>query len=218
MQSVDMFSVVRSSALGWTHEWNFAAVSHVVLIQRFMSHVNAGWHSVLGWKSGTRSRAEYVDGGFGWQVWSISFKITQIHNPGWLVLDLISLPHLYFCFSILIFSWCRYCIVLFAGIAAEGLVYGEAEGGESDENLYKGIISGLRPPWGPGKVSSFYLCMMFLSAFIFIRYPIQTRLVDIFVFILPVVAKCCGHSWVLRSLSKFCLSLFSTRNLDLNCC
>lgn len=50
------------------------------------------------------------------------------------------------------FVRCRYCIVLFAGIAAEGLVYGEAEGGESDENLYKGIISGLRPPWGPGRV------------------------------------------------------------------
>lgn len=48
----------------------------------------------------------------------------------------------------------RYCIVLFAGIAAEGLVYGEAEGGESDENLYKGIISGLRPPWGPGRMSN----------------------------------------------------------------
>ncbi|KAG0577966.1 hypothetical protein KC19_5G195200 [Ceratodon purpureus] len=48
----------------------------------------------------------------------------------------------------------RYSIVLFAGIAAEGLVYGEAEGGESDENLYKGIISGLRPPWGPGRMSN----------------------------------------------------------------
>jgi len=48
----------------------------------------------------------------------------------------------------------RYCIVLFAGIAAEGLVYGEAEGGESDENLYKAIISGLQPPWGPSKMSN----------------------------------------------------------------
>lgn len=48
----------------------------------------------------------------------------------------------------------RYCIVLFAGIAAEGLVYGEAEGGESDENLYKAIIGGLRPPWSPGKMSN----------------------------------------------------------------
>jgi len=27
---------------------------------------------------------------------------------------------------------------LFAGIAAEALVYGEAEGGENDENLFKG--------------------------------------------------------------------------------
>ncbi|KAF3954523.1 hypothetical protein CMV_020147 [Castanea mollissima] len=30
----------------------------------------------------------------------------------------------------------RYCMVLFAGIAAEALVYGEAEVGENDENLF----------------------------------------------------------------------------------
>ncbi len=41
---------------------------------------------------------------------------------------------------------------MFAGIAAEALVYGDAEGGENDENLYKALISQLRPPWGPGKV------------------------------------------------------------------
>ncbi|GKV44229.1 hypothetical protein SLEP1_g51427 [Rubroshorea leprosula] len=29
----------------------------------------------------------------------------------------------------------RYCMVLFAGIAAEALVYVEAEGGENDENV-----------------------------------------------------------------------------------
>ncbi|KAL4336895.1 hypothetical protein AHAS_Ahas12G0055900 [Arachis hypogaea] len=33
----------------------------------------------------------------------------------------------------------RYCMVLFAGIAAEALVYGEAEGGENDENLFRNI-------------------------------------------------------------------------------
>ncbi|CAM6039580.1 unnamed protein product [Sphagnum compactum] len=47
-----------------------------------------------------------------------------------------------------------YCIVVFAGIAAEALVYGDAEGGENDENLYKALISQLRPPWGPGKMSN----------------------------------------------------------------
>ncbi|KMZ59333.1 hypothetical protein ZOSMA_69G00290 [Zostera marina] len=40
----------------------------------------------------------------------------------------------------------RYCMVLYAGIAAEALVYGEAEGGENDENLFKSICVLLRPP------------------------------------------------------------------------
>ncbi|KAL3820907.1 hypothetical protein ACJIZ3_006812 [Penstemon smallii] len=40
----------------------------------------------------------------------------------------------------------RYCMVLFAGIAAEALVYGEAEGGENDENLFRGICLLLEPP------------------------------------------------------------------------
>ncbi|KAF5728116.1 hypothetical protein HS088_TW21G00259 [Tripterygium wilfordii] len=40
----------------------------------------------------------------------------------------------------------RYCMVLFAGIAAEALVYGEAEGGENDENLFKNICVLLQPP------------------------------------------------------------------------
>ena len=66
-----------------------------------------------------------------------------------------NLPHFLFSLAPFVLYWCRYCIVLFAGIAAEGLVYGEAEGGESDENLYKGVISGLRPPWAPGKVSTY---------------------------------------------------------------
>ncbi|CAD5191828.1 uncharacterized protein LOC135580803 isoform X1 [Musa acuminata AAA Group] len=40
----------------------------------------------------------------------------------------------------------RYCMVLFAGIAAEALVYGEAEGGENDENLFRSLCVLLRPP------------------------------------------------------------------------
>ncbi|KAL4336899.1 hypothetical protein AHAS_Ahas12G0056300 [Arachis hypogaea] len=39
----------------------------------------------------------------------------------------------------------RYCMVLFAGIAAEALVYGEAEGGENDENLFRNICLLLEP-------------------------------------------------------------------------
>ncbi|GKV43574.1 hypothetical protein SLEP1_g50851 [Rubroshorea leprosula] len=33
----------------------------------------------------------------------------------------------------------RCCMVLFAGIAAEALVYGEAEAGENDENMFRSI-------------------------------------------------------------------------------
>ncbi|PHT54849.1 Dihydroflavonol-4-reductase [Capsicum baccatum] len=40
----------------------------------------------------------------------------------------------------------RYCMVLFAGIAAEALIYGEAEGGENDENLFRSISVLLEPP------------------------------------------------------------------------
>ncbi|KAL6201842.1 hypothetical protein ACLB2K_025554 [Fragaria x ananassa] len=40
----------------------------------------------------------------------------------------------------------RYCMVLFAGIAAEALIYGEAEGGENDENLFRGVCLLLQPP------------------------------------------------------------------------
>ncbi|KAL6888459.1 hypothetical protein ACP4OV_009485 [Aristida adscensionis] len=40
----------------------------------------------------------------------------------------------------------RYCMILFAGIAAEALVYGEAEGGENDENLFRNLCTILNPP------------------------------------------------------------------------
>eukprot|EP00897_Mesotaenium_endlicherianum_P004044 jgi/Mesen1/3668/ME000202S02757 len=41
-----------------------------------------------------------------------------------------------------------------AGIAAEALVYGEAEGGESDENLFKALVLELQPPWSAAKMSN----------------------------------------------------------------
>jgi len=43
-------------------------------------------------------------------------------------------------------------MVLFAGIAAEALVYGEAEGGENDENLFRGICLLLDPPLSTAEV------------------------------------------------------------------
>ncbi|XP_039114671.1 uncharacterized protein LOC120250008 isoform X2 [Dioscorea cayenensis subsp. rotundata] len=48
----------------------------------------------------------------------------------------------------------RYCIVLFAGIAAEALVYGEAEGGENDENLFRSICLLLQPPLSVAEMSN----------------------------------------------------------------
>lgn len=47
----------------------------------------------------------------------------------------------------------RYCMVLFAGIAAEALIYGEAEGGENDENLFRSICVLLQPPLSVAEVS-----------------------------------------------------------------
>ncbi|CAA0842135.1 Unknown protein [Striga hermonthica] len=48
----------------------------------------------------------------------------------------------------------RYCMVLFAGIAAEALVYGEAEGGENDENLFRSISVLLEPPLSVAQMSN----------------------------------------------------------------
>lgn len=50
----------------------------------------------------------------------------------------------------------RYCMVLFAGIAAEALVYGEAEGGENDENLFRSISLLLEPPLSIAQVFLYY--------------------------------------------------------------
>ncbi|KAJ1410369.1 Peptidase M41-like [Sesbania bispinosa] len=47
-----------------------------------------------------------------------------------------------------------YCMVLFAGIAAEALVYGEAEGGENDENLFRSICLLLEPPLSVAEMSN----------------------------------------------------------------
>ncbi|KAM3336761.1 hypothetical protein P3S68_032461 [Capsicum galapagoense] len=48
----------------------------------------------------------------------------------------------------------RYCMVLFAGIAAEALIYGEAEGGENDENLFRSISVLLEPPLSVAQMSN----------------------------------------------------------------
>ncbi|OIS96682.1 PREDICTED: uncharacterized protein LOC109234110 [Nicotiana attenuata] len=48
----------------------------------------------------------------------------------------------------------RYCMVLFAGIAAEALIYGEAEGGENDENLFRSICILLEPPLSVAQMSN----------------------------------------------------------------
>lgn len=43
-------------------------------------------------------------------------------------------------------------MVLFAGIAAEALIYGEAEGGENDENLFRSFSLLLQPPLSVAQV------------------------------------------------------------------
>ncbi|OSX81269.1 hypothetical protein BU14_0023s0074 [Porphyra umbilicalis] len=46
----------------------------------------------------------------------------------------------------------RFSIVLMGGIAAEAIAYGQAEGGQSDEAVLVGILSGISPPWPPAAV------------------------------------------------------------------
>lgn len=52
-------------------------------------------------------------------------------------------------------------MVLFAGIAAEALIYGEAEGGENDENLFRSICLLLDPPLSVGQVGLCQSCLLF---------------------------------------------------------
>ncbi|KAK0596567.1 hypothetical protein LWI29_016855 [Acer saccharum] len=59
----------------------------------------------------------------------------------------------------------RYCMVLFAGIAAEALVYGEAEGGENDENLFRSICLLLQPPLS---IAQLLIIAPLLATYIFI--------------------------------------------------
>lgn len=48
----------------------------------------------------------------------------------------------------------RYSIVAMAGIAAEAINYGEAEGGESDVAALLRLLTTLQPPWTEGSVRS----------------------------------------------------------------
>ena len=43
-------------------------------------------------------------------------------------------------------------MILFAGIAAEALIYGEAEGGENDENWFRSLCILLNPPLSVSQV------------------------------------------------------------------
>jgi len=43
-------------------------------------------------------------------------------------------------------------MVLFAGIAAEALIYGDAEGGENDENMFRSLCVLLEPPLSVAQV------------------------------------------------------------------
>lgn len=66
----------------------------------------------------------------------------------------------------------RYCMVLFAGIAAEALIYGEAEGGENDENFFRSICVLLEPPLSVAEVSLTYLlvCNLYDFPLMFLIY------------------------------------------------
>lgn len=46
----------------------------------------------------------------------------------------------------------RFSIVSMAGIAAEAVYYGEAEGGDSDMQSLLTLLTGLQPPWSAGEV------------------------------------------------------------------
>mmetsp|Transcript_5520 Transcript_5520/g.9815 ORF Transcript_5520/g.9815 Transcript_5520/m.9815 type:complete len:385 (-) Transcript_5520:61-1215(-) len=49
----------------------------------------------------------------------------------------------------------KYSIVLMAGIAAEAMYYGQAEGGKSDEAMLINLLMSLSPPWEEGKIRAY---------------------------------------------------------------
>ena len=67
----------------------------------------------------------------------------------------------------LTFLKCWYSMILFAGIAAEALIYGEAEGGENDENLFRSLCILLNPPLSVAQVC--------IPLNVPLRYPLEVR-------------------------------------------
>lgn len=62
-------------------------------------------------------------------------------------------------------------MVLFAGIAAEALVYGEAEGGENDENLFRSICVLMKPPLSVAQVSYTIIpCLLFFYGGMMLKF------------------------------------------------
>ncbi len=137
----------------------------------------SGWDPVLGWELGPGAASRPINRGHSWHVifsWTWQFLVQSslmhaLQAQPTCLWTCWTVQFRSYTFKLVLYinksdfrlsqcfvGWwvCRYCIVVFAGIAAEALVYGDAEGGENDENLYKALISQLRPPWGPGKVGN----------------------------------------------------------------
>ncbi|GLT45399.1 hypothetical protein SLA2020_192320 [Shorea laevis] len=72
-------------------------------------------------------------------------SLAKMHIRNIFLLVLVILMHNYMI---------RYCMVLFAGIAGEALVYGEAKGGENDENMFCSIFVLLQPPLSIAQMSN----------------------------------------------------------------
>lgn len=86
-------------------------------------------------------------------------------------------------------------MVLFAGTAAEALVYGEAEGGENDENLFRSLCVLLKPPMSVPEVR--YMTLLF--SYIHQKgSPVSTTMICFSVYCI----------WIYRD-SSFCFSFYS---------